>query len=902
MRSEIKYILFSILSMFVLSMDAQQIIDLSGRWDVKLDSLNQEGSIMLPGTTDDAGFGIANTLTPKMEKPQLLHLTRKHFFVGVATYSREIEIPKSMAGKSLELLLERVLWRSRLFIDGKENASYQESLVTPHRYFLTEGLSAGKHKIEIIVDNHRQHDISFNNLAHAYTNDTQVMWNGILGKMQLRALPSVEISRVEVYPDVENKKVRVVTLLKKEEKGNLSGELSLNIPSLKIVSNVQKLNISQDNVTVESVLSVGNDFELWSEFNPKLYNLDVTFKGKKVYSLKSVTFGMRRIDNRDGVLNINGNRIFLRGTLECCIFPLKGTPPTSEKEWEKVFTTAKSWGLNHLRFHSWCPPEAAFAVADKMGFYLQVELPLWSLRVGKDNATNRFLYKEFDNIIENYGNHPSFCLLSVGNELQPDFDLLNNFVAYMKERDSRHLYTTTTFTFEKGHGDNPEPQDQFFVSQWTDKGWIRGQGVFDSETPSFNKDYTKAACGYGVPVISHEIGQYAVYPNLKEISKYTGTLDPLNFKAIRDDLTNKGLIDKAETYLKVTGKLAFRLYKEEIERAMKTPCFSGFQLLGLQDFSGQGTALVGLVDAFWDNKGIVKEEEFRQFCSPVVPLARFEKAVYSGDEIFQAEIDIANFSDKSLDNHVLWRLKDDKDNIVTQGRFSDILLPCGKTTGLGRISYDLNKIKEAEKLTLDVIVENSEWKNSWSIWVYPKVDTINYGNVVVTKNIEEAKKALAKGKKVLYSPDSAQVKGIEGKFVPVFWSPVHFPKQAGTMGLLCHDMHPALKGFPTDDSTDWQWWNLTKQSKVIVTDSIESQIEPIVEVVDNFTNNRRLSTLFQARCNCGKIVVCSMDILSNCRNRPEVRQLLISLLKYMNSDEFNPEREIKISSLNSFTQ
>ena len=250
----------------------------------------------------------------------------------------------------------------------------------------------------------------------------------------------------------------------------------------------------------------------------------------------------------------------------------------------------------------------------------------------------------------------------------------------------------------------------------------------------------------------------------------------------------------------------------------------------------------------------------------------------------------------------MWRLKDDKDNIVTQGRFSDILLPCGKTTGLGRISYDLNKIKEAEKLTLDVIVENSEWKNSWSIWVYPKVDTINYGNVVVTKNIEEAKKALAKGKKILYSPDSAQVKGIEGKFVPVFWSPVHFPKQAGTMGLLCHDMHPALKGFPTDDSTDWQWWNLTKQSKVIVTDSIESQIEPIVEVVDNFTNNRRLSTLFQARCNCGKIVVCSMDILSNCRNRPEVRQLLISLLKYMNSDEFNPEREIKISSLNSFTQ
>lgn len=113
--------------------------------------------------------------------------------------------------------------------------------------------------------------------------------------------------------------------------------------------------------------------------------------------------------------------MFLRGTLECCIFPLTGYPPTTKEGWSKVFRSAKEWGLNHLRFHSWCPPKAAFEVADSLGFYLQVELPLWSLNVGENPAMNQFLYDEAKRILSEYGNHPSFCFLSLGNELQPDF-------------------------------------------------------------------------------------------------------------------------------------------------------------------------------------------------------------------------------------------------------------------------------------------------------------------------------------------------------------------------------------------------------------------------------------------------------------------------------------------------
>lgn len=581
--------------------------------------------------------------------------------------------------------------------------------------------------------------------------------------------------------------------------------------------------------------------------------------------------------------------------------PLTGTPPTDEAGWEKVFSTAKAWGLNHLRFHSYCPPEAAFKVADRMGFYLQVELPNWSLTVGKDTATNRFLYQEFDRIIAAYGNHPSFCMLSAGNELQPDFQFLNNFVRYMKQQDNRHLYATTTFTFEQGHGTQPEPEDDFFVTQWTDKGWIRGQGVFDAEEPNFNKDYRQAAEGIKVPLISHEIGQYSVYPDMKEIGNYTGTLEPLNLKAIQKDLEKKGLADKAERYLQASSRFAVQLYKEEIERAMKTPQFSGYQLLGLQDFSGQGTALVGLVNAFWESKKLTDERYFRQFCSPVVPLARFEKATWTTNETFAAQVEIANYYKEDIrGKHILWQLTDKTGYEVGRGKLDAGTFKKGTVTSAGEIHAGLEKVRNAAQLCLKATIEDTDWENSWSIWVYPPLKELNTGDVVLTQDISQALSALDAGKKVLLSPRPDKLEGLEGKFLPVFWSPVHFPKQAGTMGILCDPKHPALLHFPTEMHSDWQWWNLVKHSKVLVMDSLPD-LQPIIEVTDNFVNNRRLASVFETKYGKGKLIMSSIDLLSTeSKQKPEVKQLLYSLTQYMNSADFVPTGTVSKQDLLSF--
>lgn len=838
---------------------AQQRIDLSGEWEVSLGN-NEKQTILLPNTLDVAGIGEANTLTPELTKPQLSRLTRKHSFVGQATYQREVTITKEMANKPLELLLERVMWRSTLLIDGKNLGQIQESLVSPHLFDI-KGLSEGKHIFTLVIDNSKLHEISVDNLAHSYTNDTQIMWNGVLGRIELSVAQTM--SDVQVYPDIDKSFIIV--------------KVKADSPAF-LLDGVQ---VSATRTADGEYLIPISNMKLWNEFTPNLYTLTVS-SGKQQ---KTVTFGMRSFKAEGNRLLINGKPTFLRGTLECCIFPLTGTPPTDERGWMKVFTTAREYGLNHLRFHSWCPPEAAFRVADKMGFYCQVELPNWSLKVNQDSATAKFLYQEFDNIIRNYGNHPSLCIISCGNELQPDFKFLNELTHYMKTQDPRHLYVTSTFTFEKGHGVKQEPEDDIFITQWTDNGWVRGQGVFDERVPDFKSDYREAAKNITVPLVSHEIGQYSVYPNIKEIDKYTGVLDPLNFKAIRNDLKKKGLLHKADDYLKASGKLAAVLYKEEIERAMKTPQQSGFQLLDLHDFPGQGTALVGLLDAFWDSKGLVEPQRFREACAPVVPLAQFDKAVWKANETFTARVDIANYSLETMDGkQVCWQIADEMGNVYAE------------STGRN-ISAALNKVEVAKRFELIVSIEDTPWRNRWNIWVYPDVVMPQNKQIVVTANIDEALKALKKGKKVLFSPKKESVKGLEGKFLPVFWSPVHFPKQAGTMGLLCDPRHPALAAFPTDMHSDWQWWNLVKRSRVMILDSI-APVSPIVESVDNFVNNRHLAQVFEAKVGKGSLIFSSIDLLSDA-HLPELRQMQYSLLNYMNSSEFHPATNVTEQELRS---
>lgn len=907
----------SVIILFILSLSFYNCskskinhISLAGNWQVKLDSLNIGISekwafkklvgkeISLPGTLDDAKIGTPNTLEPKINNYILSNLTRKHQYIGKAWYQKEIEIPTSWKSKQINLKLERIIWESNVFVDGKLVGA-NNSLVASHNYDLSSLLTPGKHLLTISIDNSNKfpfinvpgtmYPIKENqDMAHAYTNHTQIKWNGILGDILLESSEKISPKNLQIYPNLNENKIKISFDYEPSSATNIRCKITSKDGGSIFENRIEKF--TKNNTKITFVIDKPKNLKLWDEFNPNLYTVKISTKNGSI----ATDFGFKVVANDKGNLTLNNKRIFLRGNLECAIFPLTGYPPTKKEDWAKLISQAKAYGLNHLRFHSWCPPKAAFEAADEAGFYYQVELPHWSLRVGEDDKTTAFLRSEAKRILKEYGNHPSFIFMALGNELQGDIALLNNMVAELKPTDNRHLYATTAFSFQQPTGTRPEKEDEFFIAQWTDKGWIRGQGIFNSKAPHFNADYTTGTNGIDIPLVSHEIGQYTVYPDMNEIKKYTGVLEPKNFIAIRNELEKKDLIKYAEDFTYNSGKLAALLYKEEIERALKTSSFDGFQLLQLQDFPGQGTALVGLLNAFWESKGVISAKEFRQFNSEIVPLIRFKKATYTSGETFKARLEVANFFKEKNNQTINWLISDESGTTIKEGHFSNINLSIGNNTNLGEINFPINEEK-AKKLTINVSLGGTEYQNNWNIWVYPKKVKTNSDDVFITSSYTEAKKELAKGKKVLLNPNYETLKGIQGRFVPVFWSPVHFPNQPATMGLLIDDNHKALTDFPTDTHTDWQWWDLTIQSKSIIIDDLN--VTPIIRIIDNFVTNHHLANVFEAKVGKGTLVFSAIDLTTNLEKRTVARQLRYSLLNYMESTDFNPSNKIKMDDL-----
>ncbi|HID20895.1 MAG TPA: glycoside hydrolase, partial [Planctomycetaceae bacterium] len=436
---------------------------------------------------------------------------------------------------------------------------------------------------------------------------------------------------------------------------------------------------------VDLVYSLGDDLQTWDEFHPALYRLTVHLRAVspegriKWHDQRVVTFGMREISTRGTQFVLNGRPIFLRGTLECCIFPKTGYPPMDRKAWRRVLGIIRQHGLNHVRFHSWCPPEAAFQAADELGVFFHVECASWANQgaaVGRGRPLDRWLYREADRILKAYGNHPSFLLMAYGNEPAGPgrgADYLGPWVEHYQAKDQRRLYTSAAgwpIIEQSQYHLTPHPR----IQHW-------GAGLksrINAKPPETLTDYRDFARRHSVPVVSHEIGQWCVYPNFDEIAKYTGVLQAKNFEIFRDFLQANHMGDQARDFLMASGKLQVLCYKEEIESALRTPGFGGFQLLQLHDFPGQGTALVGILDPFFDSKPYVTPDQFRRFCGPIVPLARLPRRVFTEDERLEAAIELYQFGARDLKQAaVRWRLVTATGDVLHQGEFPARDYPAG---------------------------------------------------------------------------------------------------------------------------------------------------------------------------------------------------------------------------------
>ena len=860
------------------------IVDQSWFTDAKYERYRQAGSVKLP-----------------------FWLTPLKHYVGPAWYQKEVRIPESWRDKRIVLFLERCHWETRVWVDGVA-AGMQDSLCVPHTYDLSRLMTPGKHVLSIRVDNSVKYNVGIN--AHSVSDHTQTNWNGIIGRIELQATDRIWVSDVQVYPDVKNKVAKVRVTIGNATNREAAGTLQLSASSWNaeqehaVSPSSIDFTSSKPDSSFEVDYRMGPGTLLWDEFSPAMYELTVSLRaatdGETFHDQKTVTFGMREFRTRGTQFTINERLTFLRGTLECCIFPLTGYPDMSVDGWLRIFRIAKAHGLNHMRFHSWCPPEAAFEAADQEGFMFQVECATWST-VGDGNPIDKFIYAEGDRILEAYGNHPSFCMLAYGNEPggRNQRRFLGELVNYWREKDSRRLYTSAA-----GWPIIPESQ---YHSDYHPRGHLWGAGLasrFNATGPETMTDYWDFVERYDVPLVSHEIGQWCVYPNLKEIEKYKGVLRAYNFEIFRDSLVQHHMLDLAEDFLMASGRLQAKLYKEEIETAVRTPGFGGFQLLDIHDFPGQGTALVGVLDAFWDSKGYIEPQEHHRFCSETVPLLRMEKRTWTRGETFSADVEIAHFGPGPIEGaRPEWSIRYADGKELASGQLASQAVPVGNGMILGRVEVPLVDVSAPARLSVTVRLEGTPYANDWDIWVYPsKVDTEPPEGVIVAESLDEdVSDALNAGKKVLLMPVLSGVRGnIPAGFTTIFWNTQWTGNQPPhTLGILCDPKHPALAEFPTEFHSNWQWWDLVTKSRSMVLDEFGAGFRPIVQVIDDWNSNRKLGLVFEAKVGKGKLLVCSIDLRSNLDERPVARQMLYSLLRYMGSSAFAPRLSVDTELIRS---
>ncbi len=908
---------------------AQGSMDLSGRWAFALDP-NDVGvaqvwfdgplaeSVNLPGSLQEQGYGArpsAKTAwtsgigTARLGDPRFtayvqaddfkcpFWLTPDRHYVGAAWYQRQVTVPADWAGRRIVLSLERPHWQTMVWIDGR-NVGTRDGLGVAHDYDVTAVCQPGQsHRLTIRVDNREVVPVGKD--AHSISDQTQSNWNGIAGQLQLTAGPRVWFDDVQVHPDLTDARIEVKVQLGNSTGTAGSGQIGARAVSYRSErSHATALQTvaaewTEQGGQVTFTHSMGPDFLPWDEYSPALYRLELTLAGDGVEARETVSFGMRELGIRDKQFTVNGRKIFLRGTLECCIFPQHGYPPTDVAEWKRIIGTAKAYGLNHFRFHSWCPPEAAFVAADEMGFYFQVEGSCWAA-FGDGTALDAWIYAEIGRMIKAYGNHPSFCFFSPSNEPsgRNRDRFLGRLLTELKAKDRRRFYVA-------GAGWPQIPENEYSIEQAV--RLQRWPTLKFDQPPQTYDDYRSHVDSRPVPVVGHEIGQWCAYPDVAEENQYTGVLKARNMAIFGDKLDKAGMGHLARDFLMASGKFQTLLYKQEIEAALRTPGFGGFALLDLHDFPGQGTAPVGALNALWQSKGYVTAEQYRRFCDDVVPLARMKKRVFTSNETFETIIDVANYGPADLtDAMIQWTLRKATGRSIAAGSLAVGTIANEGLTRAGQISAPLGSLGQAAKLNLEVRIQGTDRVNDWDLWVYPaRLPQADGSDVTITADVDEALARLQAAGRVLLVPDPRGLGAPTlGTFRPIFWNRITFPRNVvHTVGILCDPDHPALADFPTDFHSHWQWQDLLDRSKPLVLSEVAGDVTPLVQPIDDWNDARKLAVLLEARVGSGRLMLCTMDLLTDLDARPVARQLRYSLLRYAGSDRFDPQTELSPEQL-----
>ena len=910
-------------------------ISLHGKWALALDEdcsflTPPDGfprTMVIPGTTAQQQIGTQNV------RFETGCLTENYPFSGQIWLRRSVMLTPEQIGKPCILYIERTRM-TRLWVNGCEIGS-ENSLCTPHEYDLTAHTSETMNIIVCIKNTGYP-----TKGGHMTSPDTQTNWIGMLGQVALKFHEKVYLSDLQIFPSAKRRTADIKGILHGAAAAEvqISAALCLYPGTDGIRFDIpEKLSLRANDEGAFSVsVPLPSNMPLWTMQQPAIIEMRFSLPYGECISK---FFGLRDFTANGDHFEVNGTPVMLRGKHDALVFPLTGAAPTDIETWLRILQTAKDWGINHYRFHTCCPPDAAFEAADILGIIMEPELPFWGTMDAEGGEQyhreeQQYLIREGMRICKTFGNHPSFCLFSLGNELWGSPERLNEIISILRNADPRPLYTGGSNNFQ--HFPVQLPEEDFWTGVRTGKGkLLRGSfamcdaplGHIQTHAPSANWDYeefltapapdphqyttesdlliqhetgvrTVKAITHSsdfvptVPVITHEVGQYACYPDYTEISRYTGVTSAHNLELFRSRLHASGMGAMEKRFFRCAGALARDCYKMEIEAAMRSPHLAGFQLLDLQDYPGQGTATVGMLDAFMRNKEFIQTEQWRSFCGDLVPLASFDSFVLRAGHRFRVRYAIRSYRER-----------------LTAQPYTVLLTSNGqvlsRTTGviptnpIGFISLGGSSISLRAGLLGNAVltfeIPAARVQNAWHFIIFPDPTPVPENTVCIAHSFAEAKPHLDRGENVLLLPDTVK-NGIPGSYCTDFWNYSMFrqisesmgkPEPIGTLGLCIQADHPIARAMFSEEYSTPQWYTPVTHADCAILDFAPDGYNPIVQMIDNPARCHRLALIFETKVGNGKLLVCTVR-LHEAPDDPAVNRLHHALIDYMQSPDFIP--------------
>ena len=854
------------------------------------------------------------------------------YVVGVGWYKREIEVPQEWKNRTVTLRVGGARVDTYCYVNGVYMDRHHGH-GTPFEFDLTGELRCGEtNEVVLGVDNTVPH---INSCAlRGYSGGS----GGIYGDVSLHVSDgSGRLKSYYAYPTEDLRELRWSAELNAPagipRETRLTWRIADNAGETIRSGEVPVRNLAPGEVLTPHWTCTTEGIEPWSIWEPNLYGIEVRWEHMNGVPIDAGNrpYGLRRLEQRDGRLFLNGRPVLLRGICEIYFFPPDIHPPNEVEYFRQRLARLKEVGFNFLRFHTWIPMEPYLRAADEVGILMQPEHSTSNVRNPLDDV-------RWGEMVRWCRYHPSAVMYCGGNEEVGHEGLISKFAERYREAKAlapdaliMPMHTMSGPESEGGRADLPLPphfegEDAYYQSLWARV--TRNADVFAARANDFSysnftgRDWREVEpeyVHYERPILAHESGIIGTYIDLSLESSYTGTLPADLYKAAREYITAAGRIDMATTYYENSARWHGQARKFVTENLRKCDVFDGYDLLGAWDShwhnSGYGC---GMLNEFFEFKpGDTLKRVLSYNGESVLLLDNAKRHIFRCGERFDVPVMTSLYGGADLRNGRLgWRVLDGEDAVL-EGTLENLQAPDGKVAEVGNIAFTWPELDAPRHLVLDVALKGSGYDitNQWDFWVFcgreaPAVSAVADGEALELlqdryPGIRPVAKAQEPALRIVRTLTEAEVDHLAAGGDVLLLGAEPFPAndtryQIGVAGRAHMNFatvikeHPAFKYAPHEGWCDWQFSELLEYGKCVEFNKIPVEFDPIVEVVSSYKYIRLQSAMWEAQTEGGRIFVVSFNLNMD---DPTTTALLDGVLEYVQSDAFHPRVRLSISEV-----